>query len=44
MFLCKLWELVKHGTNDNSFEYVKKTHLNMLEMKKINEWDKACIL
>jgi len=22
MFLCKLWELVKNGTNDNSFEYV----------------------
>jgi hypothetical protein len=32
MFLCKLWELVKYGTNDNSFEYVKKIHLNMLEM------------
>jgi len=44
MFLCMLWELVKHDTNDNSFEYVKKNHLNMLEMKKINEWDKACIL
>jgi hypothetical protein len=44
MFLCKLWELVKHGTNDNSFEYVKRIHLNMIEMKKINEWDKACIL
>ncbi len=44
MFLWKLWELVKHGINDNSFEYAKKVHLNMLEMKKINEWDKACIL
>ncbi len=37
MFLCKLWELVKHGTNDNSFEYVKKNSLKHARDEE-NKW------